>query len=161
MKTIILLILFAASVLISGCALDTFQLGTYEPTGACIDGESVIHAVTGDNPTALDKTLLGVNIVGLETGYYTVAEVEAFFDKVEDYLDGDVSYTELADLINADLAKVRTYAGVGMIVLGTDFATIVSTGGSTLISDCDKQLIKAHIDNQWPIDTIYTLLGGD
>jgi hypothetical protein len=134
-------------VLLTGCTTATFQ-----PTGACVDGESLILA-TVDQPAGLDKTLLMVNFAGLEKGKYTVQEVDDFLLDIEANLGK--SYLDFANHLITKIDNVRRYVGVSMIFLGDDISTIGLTGGESAISACDQQLIKAHLANQRRLLELY------
>jgi hypothetical protein len=131
-------------VALSGCAASQ-----YTATGACVEGESIILAVTGSNPSALDKTLLAVNLVDLEKGTYTADQATEMLDGIEGVLTDGVSYLGLKQYLD------RKIAAAAVIVLGDSVDNIAQQGADTIISDCDKQLILAHIEHQRAIVALY------
>lgn len=143
------LILTMVLVLMTACS------ATFQPTGSCVDGDSVILSVTNGNPSGLDKALLTVNFVGLEAKDYTADQVTEFLDVIEAVVKDGVGYADLVSFIDSEVERVRKYAGATMIVLGSDIRAIARAGGPVLISDCDRELILAAINNQRAIVALY------
>lgn len=143
MKGFIVLLLLVV-VSLAACA------PTFQPPSVCQDGaSSVIMEVTNGNPTGLDKTLLTVNLVALEKKKYTAAQVEQVLNDVETTLKDGISYAGFKKLLDAKIA-----AGA-MIILGPDIGAVADTGGTKIISVCDRELILAHINHQRAIVALY------
>ena len=136
-----LLLLFVV-ILLSGCA------GTFQPSAVCTDGYSAILTVSKGDPTALDRTLLTVNVLGLEKGQYTAADARKFFSDTRNTVNNGISYVALLSKITKDIESVNKLAGISIIILGADVPMIADAGGTNLISDCDKELILNHLAKQ-------------
>lgn len=138
-----------AILLLTGCA------ATFQPSGNCTEGDSIILGATQDNPSGLDKALLIVNFSALEKKQYTAEEVTEFLDKVETKVKQGVSYLDLADYLITRFDDYKRYIGASMILLGDQVSTIGLTGGNSILSPCDTQLILAHISNQRRLVSLY------
>lgn len=138
-----------AILLLTGCA------ATFQPAGSCTDGQSYILSATENNPSGLDRALLIVNFSALEKKQYTAEEVTAFLDEVELKVKQGVSYLDLADYLITSFDDYKRYIGASMILLGDQVSTIGLTGGNTILSPCDTQLILAHISNQRRLVALY------
>lgn len=136
-------------VILTGCA------ATFQPSGQCIDGTSYILSTTGNNPTGLDKTLLAVNFAALEKGTYTPEQALVFLDKVAAKAKTNITYIDLANYLITETDDIRRYLGVSFILLGDKVTEIAMAGGDSLVSECDVQLILAHINHQKMILALY------
>lgn len=141
---IILLVVF-----MFGCS------ATFQPTGQCTEGQSLILSSTNNNPTNLDKSLLVVNFSALEAGTYTAEQATDFLDKIEDKARQGISYLDFADFLITEIDNLKRYVGISLILLGDKVQEIGLTGGQNFISPCDTQLILAHIVHQRQIVSLY------
>ena len=147
MRFIILLIML---VFLAGCA------GTFQPSEVCTgDSGSVILKITSGNPTGLDKALLMVNFAGLEKGTYTASDARKFLDDVQEKVESGITYVDLANWLKVSIENIPKYAGISMIVMGKEVPLIGQTGGTNPLSECDKELIYAHIAHQKQIIAFY------
>ena len=146
MKFMIMLVLAAA--LVPGCA-------QFTPTGSCVDGDSVILTVTGGNPTGLEKGFLLTNFAGLERGLFTAEQAADFFDSVEDKAQSGISYVQFANWLGAEIETINRYLGAAMIIGGADIPAMGSIGGAATMSECDLQLLEAHITHQRDLIALY------
>ena len=138
------------AVVLGGCAVKP-----YVPTGACIDGSSIILTVSGGNPAYLDKGLLTVNFLGLEKNYYTATDIREFLLDADRLVNDGVTYFDLMKWLDLNIQSIPRYAGVGAIILGADIGTIAEAGGMNPLSACDVELIRIHIQNQRNILALY------
>lgn len=131
------------SVFLGGCSAGMFQ-----PTGACVEGESVILAYTNNDPTGLNSAFLTTNFLALERGHYSKEAVEEFFYALEVRIRQGISYLNLLGYVNDSIERVPRYAGVASVILGTELPNMANAGGVNVLSSCDKELLLAHIANQ-------------
>ena len=133
------IIMFIAATFLAGCAATT----EYQSPGVCAEGDSVILQYTNGDPRLLGKALMVVNYGAMKAGYYTGAQANAALDKVESYLDNEgLTFTSFKGLLDQE------FASAAVIILGDDINQLASLGGTSVISDCDKALIKKHIASE-------------
>ncbi len=143
MKFIVLMIFAIGMITITGCS------ATFQAPAVCDGAESIILSATADNPTGLDKALLVVNLAALEKGVYTADQAAAILDEIEGFVSEGVSYFSLKNFLD------KKIAAASVLILGDSVDTIAQTGADKIISDCDKALILAHIENQRAITALY------
>ena len=143
MKYIILLMFAIGMITITGCS------ATFQAPAVCDGAESIILSATADNPTGLDKALLVVNLAALEKGVYTPDQAATVLDEIEGFIKEGVSYFSLKNFLDEKIAAAS------VLILGDSVEAIAQAGADKIISDCDKALILAHIENQRSIIALY------
>jgi hypothetical protein len=148
-KLLLPVFLFIVIMALAGCAT------TFQPTGSCVDGNSIILKITDGNPTGLDKALLTANFVLLDTKKVTPEQVNEFLDEVETKVKSGITYIDLADWLDIKIQQINKYVGVSMILIGDNVAAIGISGGNSLVSQCDSELLLAHINHQRLMTALY------
>lgn len=143
----VMVVLLTCSVLFA-CSTTPFV-----PPVACEGADSFILKTIPD-VKAFDKGLLAVNVGTLELSKgYTPGDAIKVLDRIENLVDkADITYAELVGLVSQKLEIANALAGAAIFIVGDD---IQKLNRKLPISDCDKELIRIHLERQRAVVNIY------
>lgn len=128
----------------------------YTPPEGCSAENSVILEKASD-PRDLDRALLGVQLLALETlDNYSYADAEKVLDEIEQIVNDfeAMTYKELLYFVSAKLDVANNRAGAAVFVLGPNVSSTFNI--PEVISPCDKSLINIHLEHQRTLIKFYS-----
>jgi len=147
MKKLIFVVLL--TFVLGGCASTPYV----SPEG-CVNQPSFIQDKVKD-PRALDKALLGVQFVALESlANYTYADAQKVLADIRtlvNTMDG-LTYADVVAFIQSKLATANRNAGAAIFILGPN---ITALSIPEVITPCDKILIDIHLAHQETLIMFY------
>jgi hypothetical protein len=146
------LMLLVMVALLTACASTP-----YVPPSAC-EGQDSLILSTIDDPRALSKGLLAVNLVAMEgIEGYGPADAIAVLDKIEADLDAlDLTYAALVAYVLAKIQVANALAGAALFIAGDEIDRL---NQPLPISPCDLALIRLHLQKQRMLVSIYAAGG--
>lgn len=140
-----LLVLFASSVLLASCSV--LQPVEWEPPEVCTQpgAESLILDHISD-PLDASLILEFANLELLTRGdLYTTDDVLRFLDSVETLVEKPVTWQSLFQYVLTTAEGVNEFVGNEVILISTYYKVL---NKDELISECDRALVKAHLNRQ-------------
>jgi len=136
------------ALLLTACSPKPFT-----PPPECVGVSSFILEHSQD-PAALDKGLLLINMIALEkVKGYTVKDAEVVLDQIDEMLvAAETTYAELVVYVIAKAKIANPLAGSVIFILGPDLEGLSSP---LPINKCDVALIRAHLAKQRMLLSFY------
>lgn len=142
-------LLVAILLFVGGCASRPFV-----PPEACLDSPSLIVERIPD-VQALDRGLLTIQLAALEkVKGYDYKDALAVIDQIEEMADASKTYATLVAYVARQVDLANRLAGAVIFIIGEDLSTL---NEDVPISDCDRLLVKKHLDKQRALIAFYTV----
>lgn len=140
-----LILVLSSGMLLTSCSV--LQPVEWEPPEVCTQpgAESLIIDHISD-PLNASLVLEFANLELLTRGeFYTTDDVLNFLDSIEAMVEKPVTWQTLFNYVLTTAEDVNEYVGNEVILISTYYEVL---NQDELISECDRALVKAHLDRQ-------------